>query len=156
MSTLPGTTRRTLTSADGRLPADFSNLSYERLQPQAIILEEAILGAIMLDKDSISIAMESLRAESFYKPTHQIIYNVMIYLFEHTQPIDVLTVTEQLRKMGQLEDVGGLPFILELSNKVSSSANTEYYARIVAQKFIQSVRYRANATRTRKSCGLAA
>ncbi|MEO6190414.1 MAG: replicative DNA helicase [Saprospiraceae bacterium] len=137
MSTLPGTTKRTLTSAEGRLPADFSNLSYERLQPQAIILEEAILGSIMLDKDSISIAMESLRAESFYKPTHQIIYNVMIYLFEHTQPIDVLTVSEQLRKMGQLEEVGGLPFILELSNKVSSSANTEYYARIVAQKFIQ-------------------
>jgi len=129
--------RTTFSATEGRLPADFSNLSYERLQPQAIILEEAILGAIMLDKDSISIAMEILRPESFYKPVHQIIYNVMIYLFEHTQPIDVLTVAEQLRKNGQLEEIGGLPYILELSNKVSSAANTEYYARIVAQKFIQ-------------------
>lgn len=137
MAKLIGNTKPSFTSAEGRLPADFSNLSYERLQPQAIILEEAILGAIMLEKDSISIAMEILRPESFYKPVHQIIYNVMIYLFEHTQPIDVLTVSEQLRKNGQLEEIGGLPYILELSNKVSSAANTEYYARIVAQKYIQ-------------------
>lgn len=137
MSGQSGYTKKFNPAGDTKITTDLSGMAYERMQPQAVILEEAILGAIMLDKDSISIAMETLRPESFYKPVHQIIYKSMIYLFEHTQPIDVLTVSERLRKNGELEEVGGLAYILELSNKVSSSANTEYYTRIVAQKYIQ-------------------
>lgn len=121
----------------GKRPADFSSLAYERLQPQAIGLEEVVLGAVMMDKDAISTAMEILRPESFYSPVHQTIYKAMLKLFEHSQPVDILTVTEELRKMEELETIGGLPYILELSNKVSSSANTEYYSRIIAQKYVQ-------------------
>lgn len=128
---------KSMSVLSGKLPVDFSNLAYERLQPQAINLEEAVLGAVMLDKDAISIAMEILRPESFYKSAHATIFKVMIKLFDLSQPVDLLTVSEQLRKAEELENVGGLPYILELSNKVTSSANVEYYARIVAQKYIQ-------------------
>lgn len=121
----------------GRMQADFSNLAYERLQPQALDLEAAVLGAVMLDKDAISVAVEILRPESFYAPAHQTIFKAMISLFNHSQPVDLLTVSEQLRKMEELENVGGLAYILELSNKISSSANTEFYSRIVAQKYVQ-------------------
>ncbi|MBX7162504.1 MAG: replicative DNA helicase [Saprospiraceae bacterium] len=117
--------------------ADFSNIAYERIQPQANDMEEAVLGAIMLDKNAINEALEVLRPESFYKPVHQKIFAAMMTLFNMTQPIDVLSVTEQLRKTQTLEEVGGVPFILELSNKVSSSANVGHYARIVSQKYLQ-------------------
>ncbi|MBK8954643.1 MAG: replicative DNA helicase [Saprospiraceae bacterium] len=114
-----------------------SPLAYERIQPQAIELEETVLGAIMLDKDAISIVLDILQPESFYKPAHQKIYQAMVKLFQSSQPIDTLTVREILHKSNQLEEVGGLSFILELANKVASSANLEYHARIVAQKFVQ-------------------
>ncbi|MDQ3141563.1 MAG: replicative DNA helicase [Bacteroidota bacterium] len=117
--------------------ADFSNLAYERLQPQAVDLEEGVLGAIMLDKDALPVILDILRPESFYKPVNQKIYTSMLRLFEKSQPIDILTITEQLRKTLELDIVGGLPYILELSNKVNSSANIEYHAKIVAQKYIQ-------------------
>ncbi|HRI01862.1 MAG TPA: replicative DNA helicase [Saprospiraceae bacterium] len=117
--------------------ADFSTIAYERIQPQANDLEEAVLGSIMLDKNAINEALEVLRPESFYKPVHQKIFNAMMILFNQTQPIDILSVSEQLRKSKQLDEVGGLPFILELSNKVSSSANIGHYARIVSQKYLQ-------------------
>lgn len=112
-------------------------LAFERIQPQAIELEETVLGAIMLDKDAISIVLDILKPESFYKPAHQKIYEAMIKLFETSQPIDTLTVREMLHKNKQLEEVGGLAMILNLANKVASSANLEYHARIVAQKFVQ-------------------
>lgn len=112
-------------------------LAYERIQPQAIELEETVLGAIMLDKDAISIVLDILHPQSFYKPSHQKIYQAMVKLFEASQPIDTLTVREMLHKNQQLDEVGGLAYILELANKVASSANLEYHARIVAQKFVQ-------------------
>ncbi|MBK6545345.1 MAG: replicative DNA helicase [Saprospiraceae bacterium] len=116
---------------------DVSSLAYERLQPQAIELEEAVLGAVMLDKDAISIVLDILKPESFYKPANQKIYQSMIRLFETNQPIDTLTIREILHKTKLLEEIGGLAYILELANKVASSANLEYHAKIVAQKFVQ-------------------
>ncbi len=112
-------------------------LAYERVQPQAIELEETVLGAIMLDKDAISVVLDILKPESFYKPAHQKIYQAMVQLFQTSQPIDTLTVREILHKTKQLDEIGGLAYILELANKVASSANLEYHARIVAQKFVQ-------------------
>jgi replicative DNA helicase len=91
----------------------------------------------MLDKDALPIVLDILRSESFYKPVHQKIYSSMLRLFESSKPIDILTVTEDLRKEKELDLIGGVAYILQLSNKVSSSANIEYHARIVAQKFIQ-------------------
>jgi replicative DNA helicase len=120
-----------------RKTPDPSALAYERIQPQAVELEEAVLGAVMLDKDAISVVLDILKPESFYKPAHQKIYEGMIRLFETNQPIDTLTVREMLHKTKILEEVGGLSYILELANKVASSANLEYHARIVAQKFVQ-------------------
>jgi replicative DNA helicase len=129
----------TLKAISGRLSAakGESDLIYGRVQPQAIPLEEAVLGAIMIDKDGFPSIIEILRKESFYLDKNQVIFNVMSDLFGKSLPIDLLTVHEVLKKSGQLEQVGGISYLMELTNKVGSAANIEYHARIIAQKFIQ-------------------
>jgi replicative DNA helicase len=116
---------------------DLDKLITGRIQPQAVELEEAILGAIMIDKDAMPSVIEILRKESFYLPKHQKMYALMQDLFSKSQAIDLLTVHESLRKSGELENVGGVSYLVELSNKVASAANIEFHARIIAQKFIQ-------------------
>ena len=116
---------------------DLSNLVYGRLQPQALDLEQAVLGGIMLDKDALTVVLDILRPESFYKEAHQSIYEEILVLFERSQPIDLLTVSERLRKVGKLDEIGGVAALIDLTNKVGSAANIEYHARIVAQKYIQ-------------------
>lgn len=111
-------------------------VEYGKLPPQAVELEEVILGALMLEKNAISEVLDVLKAESFYKDDHKEIYNAILALFERSQPIDIMTVTEELRQKGKLEFVGGAYTISELTNRVGSSANIEYHARIVAEKFI--------------------
>lgn len=123
--------------ASKRTESDGASVHFDRLQPQATDLEEAVLGAIMLDKDALPVVLDILRSESFYKPVNQKIYAAMLKLFENSKPIDILTVTEELRKAKELELIGGVAYILELSNRVHSSANLEFHARIVAQKYIQ-------------------
>ncbi|MEL6390287.1 MAG: replicative DNA helicase [Bacteroidota bacterium] len=120
-----------------RAEADANALLYGRVMPQAIELEEAVLGAILVDRDGLPSVIEILRKESFYKEVHSTIYEVMLELFEKSQPIDLLTVHEQLKKKKQLDIVGGVRYLLDLTNKVASAANVEYHARIVAQKYIQ-------------------
>lgn len=121
-----------------RKGANANELVYGRVQPQALPLEEVVLGAIMLDKDAFAIVTEVLRSkESFYLKAHQHIYGVMNELFAKSQPIDLLTVHEALKKDGTLEEVGGISYLMELTNKVASSANIEFHARIIAQKYIQ-------------------
>ena len=107
-----------------------------KMPPQALELEEAILGALMLEKNAISLVLDVLKPESFYKESHKEIYRAVVSLFEQSQPVDLLTVTNQLRSDGQLEMVGGPAVISELTNKVGSTANIEYHARIVAEKHI--------------------
>ncbi len=109
---------------------------YGRLQPQARDLEEAVLGALMIEKDAYSQVSEILRPESFYEHVHQLIYAAITDLAVKQEPVDILTVTEQLRKRGELEEVGGPFYIAQLSGKVASSAHIEYHARIIAQKFL--------------------
>jgi replicative DNA helicase len=123
--------------ASFRKDEDLSNIIYGKVQPQAIPLEEAVLGAIMLDKDALPVVIDILQSESFYKRNHQVIYAAMLHLFESTQPVDLLTVHESLKKSGDLETAGGVPYLVELTNKVASAANIEYHARIIAQKHIQ-------------------
>lgn len=108
-----------------------------KVMPQAIPLEEAVLGAIMLDKDGFPSIIEILRPETFYLPAHQEIFNIMSNLFGKSQPIDLLTVHEALKKAGKLDEIGGVAYLMQLTNKVASAANIEFHARIIAQKYIQ-------------------
>lgn len=128
-------------SSQGRIirkkEGDLSSLVYGRVQPQATELEEAVLGAIMLDKDALPIVLDVLGADSFYYPSHQAIYKCMVSLFEKSLPIDLLTVHEALKKSGELEVVGGPQYLVSLTNKIASAANIEYHARILSQKYIQ-------------------
>lgn len=124
----PGTTRKS---------EDLSHYVFGKVQPQALPLEEAVLGAIMLDKNAITIVIDILQPESFYTEGHQAIYRAMRRLFERSQPIDLLTVMEELKKAGELEAAGGPAYLAELTHRVASAANIEYHARIIAQKYIQ-------------------
>lgn len=116
---------------------ELSNYVFGKLPPQAPALEEAVLGAIMLDKDAMATVLDILQPESFYSEAHQLIYQAMIDLFNFSQPIDLLTVMERLKKSGTLNIVGGPAYLPSLTNKVASAANIEFHARIIAQKFIQ-------------------
>ncbi len=108
-----------------------------KLPPQAVELEEAVLGAMMLEKNAVNDVIDVLSEESFYKDAHKKIYVAIQELFQNSEPIDILTVTERLKKHGTLDYVGGSYYIANLTNKVASAANVEYHARIIAQKYIQ-------------------
>lgn len=110
---------------------------YGKIPPQALDLEEAVLGAIMLEKDAILSVLDILEPHSFYKEANQQIYEAAQKLSQEEIPIDLLTVTEELRKLEKLESVGGAVYIAQLTSRVGSAAHLEYHARIVAQKFIQ-------------------
>jgi replicative DNA helicase len=107
-----------------------------RLQPQARELEEAILGALMLEKDAYAIISEILTPECFYDKSNELIFTAIQNLAMQQKPVDILTVVDQMKKEGSLEDAGGATYIAQLSQKVVSSAHLDYHARIVAQKFI--------------------
>ena len=111
--------------------------AFGRVLPQAMELEEAVLGAIMTDKDGLPAVNSILRPDSFYSEAHKLIYEHMEDLFKNSQPVDLLTVHESLRKAKVLEKIGGINYLMDLSNRVASSANVEYHARIIAQKFVQ-------------------
>ncbi|MEY5068497.1 MAG: replicative helicase [Bacteroidota bacterium] len=108
-----------------------------KLPPQAVDLEEAVLGALMLEKDALSAVIDILKPEIFYKDSHQKIFQAIQVLFIKSSPVDILTVTAQLRQQGDLEMVGGAYYITELTNRVASAANIEYHSRIISQKYIQ-------------------
>lgn len=116
---------------------DPSALQYGKVQPQAIPLEEVVLGAILIDKNALPSVMDILRIETFYKQEHQDIFEIILDLFQKSQPIDILTVQEALKKANKLEQIGGVAYLAELTNKVSSAANIEYHSRIITQKYIQ-------------------
>lgn len=113
------------------------NLETGKLPPQALDLEEAVLGAMMIDKKGIDDVIDILHPEAFYKEANQRIYKAIKVLFETTQPIDLLTVSNQLKTQGDLDFVGGDYYLINLTQKVSSSAHIEFHARIVLQKYIQ-------------------
>ena len=108
-----------------------------KLPPQAVDLEEAVLGALMLDKDALTNVIDILQPASFYKEAHTRIFSAIQRLFQRSEPIDILTVTHELKKSGELEIIGGAYYITQLTNRVASAANAEYHARIISQKFIQ-------------------
>ncbi len=117
--------------------ADMNTMMFGKIPPQSKELEEAILGAIMLEKSAFDVAVEILKPQCFYLEAHQRIYQAMQSLANKSMPIDLLTVVEELRIREDLEFVGGPYYVTKLTNSVVSSANIEHHARIVVQKFIQ-------------------
>ena len=120
-----------------RSSIDLGTMVYGKVPPQAKDLEEAVLGAIMLEKNAFDTVIEILKPECFYVDAHQRIFNAMQSLANKSQPIDILTVAEELRSREELEMVGGPYYVTKLTNTVVSSANIDAHARIVLQKFIQ-------------------
>ncbi len=118
-------------------PVDVSSMVYGKVPPQAKELEEAVLGAIMLEKTAFDTVIEILKPECFYVDAHQRIYRCFKTLADKSMPIDLLTVVEELKIKEELDMVGGPYYITKLTNAVVSSANIETHARIVLQKFIQ-------------------
>ncbi|MCW3463099.1 replicative DNA helicase [Chitinophaga nivalis] len=116
---------------------EVSSLVYGKIPPQAKELEEAVLGAVMLEKGAFDSVIEILKGECFYVEAHQLIFSAMTRLAAKSMPVDILTVTEELKSMGSLEAVGGPFTVMKLTNAVVSSANIEAHARIILQKFIQ-------------------
>jgi len=116
---------------------DLSTMIYGKVPPQAKDLEEAVLGAIMLEKGAFDTVIEILKPECFYVDPHQRIFRAMQGLANKSQPIDILTVVEELRSREELDLVGGPYYVTKLTNAVVSSANIEAHSRIILQKFIQ-------------------
>src|SRR4030095_1828554 len=116
---------------------DLGTMVYGKVPPQAKDLEEAVLGAIMLERNAFDAVVEILKPECFYVEAHQRIYKAMQSLANKSQPIDILTVVEELRSKEELEMIGGAYYVTKLTNTVVSSANIEAHSRIILQKFIQ-------------------
>ena len=123
-----------------------TSLDYGRIPPQAVELEEAVLGAIMLERDAVLSVLDILKKESFYKDTHQKIYQAIVDLSTNQKAIDILTVTEELRRKKELEEIGGPLVITQLTSKVASAAHLEFHARIIQQKYIQRELIRVSST----------
>ena len=108
----------------------------DRVPPQNIEAEQAVLGAMLLEREAIAKVMEKLRAEDFYREAHKVIFNAMLELYNRNEAVDLVTVTEVLKKNGKLEDVGGIAYVTSLANAVPTAANVVYHAGIVEEKSI--------------------
>jgi len=108
-----------------------------KIPPQALELEEAVLGAMMIDRKGIDEVIDVLQPEAFYKKEHGVIFQAIRDLFNETQPVDLLTVSAQLKKTNKLNEAGGDFYLIQLTQKITSSAHIEFHSRIILQKFIQ-------------------
>ena len=113
------------------------NLEKGKLPPQALDLEEAVLGAMMIDKKGVDEVIDILQSDAFYKDAHKHIFEAIFQLFTDSQPVDLLTVSAQLKKNAKLELAGGDFYLIQLTQKISSSAHIEFHSRIILQKYIQ-------------------
>ncbi|MFH1576435.1 MAG: replicative DNA helicase [Candidatus Margulisiibacteriota bacterium] len=108
----------------------------ERIPPQDLVAEQSVIGSMLLDKNAIVKAIEILHPDSFYRDAHRFIYEVILDVFDKGEPVDLITVTDALRKAGKLDKVGSSVYVADLINSVPTSANVEYYAKIVEEKAI--------------------
>lgn len=143
-------TRRQGNPPKGSSMSDLAS-SLGKLPPQNLEAEEAVLGALMLEKGSLTIVLEILRPDSFYKEAHRIIYETILTLDSKGDPVDLLTVTNALRKSSQLDFVGGPYYLVELTQKVSSAANLEFHSRIVSENAIKRELIKISSEITRDS-----
>lgn len=122
------------------------NLDIGLIPPQSVDLEQSVIGAILIDKDAMDNVVNILTPESFYRDENQKIYQVILDLHKKDKAIDILTVTEQLRKKNELEEVGGAVYITDLTAKIASSANIVHHAMYVQEKFIRREQIRISQT----------
>ena len=108
----------------------------ERVPPQNIEAEQSVLGAMLIDKEAIAKATEMLSAEDFYREAHRVIFSAMLEIYNKNEAVDMITVTDILRRDNKLEDVGGIAYITSLANVVLTAANVKYHAEIVAEKSV--------------------
>jgi len=109
-------------------------MAEERIPPQDLVAEQSVIGSMLLDKNAVVRALEILHPDSFYRDAHRFIYETILDLFDKGEPVDLVTVTDSLRKAGKLDAVGGSVYVADLLNSVPTSANVEYYAKIVEEK----------------------
>lgn len=109
---------------------------FERTPPQDLAAEQSVLGGMLLSKDAIADVIEILRSNDFYRPAHEIIYESIIELYGHGEPVDAVTVSAELTKRGEIAKVGGAPYLHTLLSSVPTAANANYYARIVREQSI--------------------
>lgn len=135
MDNKPENTRKPITRTNkiNSLAAELGG----RVPPQAVDLEKAVLGAMMLEKNAVTETIDILSQESFYDPKHQYIFGVIKELFGTSKPIDILTVTDKLKKNGELEAAGGAAYVSQLTSRIASTAHVEYHARIISEKHIK-------------------
>ena len=130
--------KKAFSSTGGRLGTNrLLDTGMGKLPPQALEIEEAVLGALMIEKDALTNVIDILKPESFYKDSHKEIYRAILDLFSMSEPVDILTVTQRLRNTGKLEMAGGPFYITELTSRVNSAANIEAHARIITQQSIK-------------------
>lgn len=108
-----------------------------RIPPQALEVEEAVLGSLLLERNALNSVIDILNEKVFYKEAHQYIYEAIAALFRRSEPVDLITVMNELRSQGKLELVGGPYYLTQLTHKVASAANIEYYAKIIIEKYVQ-------------------
>lgn len=108
----------------------------DKLPPQSVEAEQSVLGSLMIDKNAIIKIADLVRKEDFYKDIHGKIYDTMVYLYEHREPIDLLSLSNRLKEINELENVGGHSYLVSLANAVPTAANVVHYAKIVAKKSV--------------------
>ena len=143
--------RKNQKSQQQGLSIDDINAQYGKLPPQATEVEEVVLGALMLERDAMQMVTGILDTQSFYKETHQKIFEVIKDLFRKEKSVDLMMVSQELKNREQLEEVGGPGYITQLTRRVASAAHIEFHARIIAQKFIQREMIRISSELQNKS-----
>lgn len=108
-------------------------LGHGKLPPQSLDMEEAVLGALLLEKDALHRIIDTLKPHMFYKDANRLIFDTILELFQNSEPIDILTVKNALKQRGVLERTGGPFYLTELTSRVASAANIEYHARVIAE-----------------------
>jgi len=126
-------------------------LEMGKIPPQALDLEEAVLGAMMLEKDAVINVLDIIKTEAFYKEAHQKIYAAIIRLSTRMEPIDIYTVSQELKRNNELDEVGGPYYLTQLTLKVGSAAHVSFHAKIIAQQFIQRELIRISSDIQRRS-----
>jgi len=134
---MPPETNNFRNKTKSKMTIEQLNAQYGKIPPQAPEVEEAVLGALMLERDAYITVAAILKSESFYKEEHQKIFKVIQHLVANEKPVDLLMVTHELKNREELDEVGGPIYITQLTSRVASAAHIEFHARIIAQKFIQ-------------------
>ena len=111
--------------------------NFAHVQPQAVDIERVVLGALMVDSDAFSVVSELLKPETFYEPRHQKIYEAIRNMNMDERPVDIMTLNDELSKMGEIDKVGGVDYLMEISSQVASAAHVKSHARILAEKYMQ-------------------